>query len=703
MVDWFYRHLKGKTDYDNLPPALAALLGQVRLPRQQPRRHPAQAGPHPRHPGRVPRSGTPWSSTTCTSRSRCSRSGPAPAPTTSTSTPSPRRSGTRSPSTRSRPSPASACPACGPGASARAGRTSTPTPWPSTTTPSAAATRPSATRTAETVERVLDPERDRYTGRPVTEPDWYRTSPPPKKFKWSLRNNTNYMQTGVLAALQYAALHGPDMLRNFWRRGANAVRSAAARRSPTRSRIPEKQDDRAPAGRAGEPAARARHRGAPRAAGASRSRRATTRPAPTSCAWTSPTAATRSTCSLPQKYPADKAPYEPYDDVAWALPVELRRRRRRRSTTRRCSGVAVDAGGRAGVATRAASPATAPSTSCATRARRRCWRRACAWRASRSRRPRRPFSRRRRATIRPGPGSCRASRGLRAGAGAARGRAGPRRGRGRRPRPTSRATPLDLPRLAAAADLERHRVGGLGAHDLRRPEGPLHADHGRGRAQGRPARPLRRDPVPEHVRRPEGHRAAASTRGSARSPTRRRPSSRATARPPSSPDITGGLTWAGVGNLEQFVRAGGVLVTLGGASRAAARRRHRARRGPRARQGRLHAGQRAAGALPAARPPDRLRLQGDDVGLPRGPAALRACAAPTRAASCCSGGRRCRADDDAEEDAPRTTKDDEEGAAGGQRRHQGRRRARGQAGDPRHPARARAAWWPSTSTPSTAT
>jgi hypothetical protein len=36
--------------------------------------------------------------------------------------------------------------------------------------------------------------------------------------------------------------------------------------------------------------------------------------------------------------------------------------------------------------------------------------------------------------------------------------------------------------------------------------------------------------------------------------------------PTSSPDITGGLTWAGVGNLEQFVRAGGLLVTLGGAS-----------------------------------------------------------------------------------------------------------------------------------------
>jgi hypothetical protein len=36
--------------------------------------------------------------------------------------------------------------------------------------------------------------------------------------------------------------------------------------------------------------------------------------------------------------------------------------------------------------------------------------------------------------------------------------------------------------------------------------------------------------------------------------------------PTSSPDITGGLSYAGVGQIEQFVRGGGLLVTLGGAS-----------------------------------------------------------------------------------------------------------------------------------------
>jgi hypothetical protein len=36
--------------------------------------------------------------------------------------------------------------------------------------------------------------------------------------------------------------------------------------------------------------------------------------------------------------------------------------------------------------------------------------------------------------------------------------------------------------------------------------------------------------------------------------------------PTTSADITGGFTWAGLQNLEAFVKAGGVLVTLGGAS-----------------------------------------------------------------------------------------------------------------------------------------
>ena len=74
---------------------------------------------------------------------------------------------------------------------------------------------------AGTFERKL--EDARYAGKPVTEVQWYRTWPPDKKLRWSLRNNTNYMQAGVLEALKYASDHSTDLLRNFWTKGDRAL------------------------------------------------------------------------------------------------------------------------------------------------------------------------------------------------------------------------------------------------------------------------------------------------------------------------------------------------------------------------------------------------------------------------------------------------------------------------------------------------
>ena len=76
--------------------------------------------------------------------------------------------------------------------------------------------------TAETVERVLRANEERYAGRPATSQEWYRPMPPPRKFMWSLRNNTNYMESGCLAALDYAAKHAKEMLRDFYRKGYNS-------------------------------------------------------------------------------------------------------------------------------------------------------------------------------------------------------------------------------------------------------------------------------------------------------------------------------------------------------------------------------------------------------------------------------------------------------------------------------------------------
>jgi hypothetical protein len=88
--------------------------------------------------------------------------------------------------------------------------------------------------------------------------------------------------------------------------------------------------------------------------------------------------------------------------------------------------------------------------------------------------------------------------------------------------------------------------------------------------------------------------------------------------PTSSPDITGGLSWKGVANLEEFVRSGGVLITRAHHARgrldAAARRRHRARRAPRAVHRRRRSREFPESPVPAAGPSHRVRLPGDDRG-----------------------------------------------------------------------------------------
>jgi hypothetical protein len=173
--------------------------------------------------------------------------------------------------------------------------------------------------TAETVERYIDPDGERFTGKPVTQPDWYRTSPPPKKLKWSLRDNTNYMETGVLAALQYAALNGKEMLRNFWRRGRNAVHKGETAK-PYAVAIREKQDDLR---RLAALVNLLREHGI-EVAQAKEPFRAQEEDFPAGTYLVKMDQPYRSYALdllLPQKYPADKAPYEPYDDVSWAVSV----------------------------------------------------------------------------------------------------------------------------------------------------------------------------------------------------------------------------------------------------------------------------------------------------------------------------------------------------------------------------------------------
>ena len=71
---------------------------------------------------------------------------------------------------------------------------------------------------AETLERTLGPTETSRT--------WFRQNPPLPKVKWSLRNNNNYQQTGLLISLSYIADNRELILRNFYEKSKRSVQKA---------------------------------------------------------------------------------------------------------------------------------------------------------------------------------------------------------------------------------------------------------------------------------------------------------------------------------------------------------------------------------------------------------------------------------------------------------------------------------------------
>jgi Zinc carboxypeptidase len=53
--------------------------------------------------------------------------------------------------------------------------------------------------------------------------EWYRPWPATGEFEWSLRNNTNYGETGVLTALQYTSQFPKVILENFYVKSRNSI------------------------------------------------------------------------------------------------------------------------------------------------------------------------------------------------------------------------------------------------------------------------------------------------------------------------------------------------------------------------------------------------------------------------------------------------------------------------------------------------
>lgn len=69
--------------------------------------------------------------------------------------------------------------------------------------------------TAETVERTLSPSETQRT--------WWRQNPPLPRVQWSLRNNNNYEQTGLLVSLDYFANNRHLFLQNFYEKSKRSI------------------------------------------------------------------------------------------------------------------------------------------------------------------------------------------------------------------------------------------------------------------------------------------------------------------------------------------------------------------------------------------------------------------------------------------------------------------------------------------------
>ncbi|MGO9635268.1 MAG: M14 family zinc carboxypeptidase [Steroidobacteraceae bacterium] len=76
-----------------------------------------------------------------------------------------------------------------------------------------------------------------------TSRDWYRPSPPPSgPFRWSARDNLNYTETAALAALDLAAQQSKSLLSNFYQQGLHSWRRGLEE-APFAFLIPNDQGD----------------------------------------------------------------------------------------------------------------------------------------------------------------------------------------------------------------------------------------------------------------------------------------------------------------------------------------------------------------------------------------------------------------------------------------------------------------------------
>ncbi|MGH9834118.1 MAG: M14 family zinc carboxypeptidase [Blastocatellia bacterium] len=90
---------------------------------------------------------------------------------------------------------------------------------------------------ANTMKRKVAPPE----GAGQTSREWYRPMPPYKEVEWSMRNNTNFMQTGVLSALQLTSQFPKVVLENFYKKSRNSI-EAGKKDAPFGFVIPPQAD-----------------------------------------------------------------------------------------------------------------------------------------------------------------------------------------------------------------------------------------------------------------------------------------------------------------------------------------------------------------------------------------------------------------------------------------------------------------------------
>ncbi|MFL6293788.1 MAG: M14 family zinc carboxypeptidase [Thermoanaerobaculia bacterium] len=171
---------------------------------------------------------------------------------------------------------------------------------------------------AGTFEREI---KSRYAGKPVTDVQWYRPWPPDKKVRWSLRNNTNYMEAAVLEALEYAARHREELLESFWTKGSRALEKGRTE-APYAWMFPPEQRNAGDTGRLAYLIDQLRlHRIEVHRLTAELKLGARVWPAGTYVVrMDQPYRNAAINFLEEQKFPADE-PNEPYDDVAWTWPL----------------------------------------------------------------------------------------------------------------------------------------------------------------------------------------------------------------------------------------------------------------------------------------------------------------------------------------------------------------------------------------------